>query len=130
LFFLSEFFHFMEELSHLSFHHSVLLKNYKRIGKLGEGNFSDVILIETPDKLVFFPNSFKINPSLKLLALKRLKINLQDNPNSLLNEVKLLKSLDHPNIIKCYDYQKEMIRISIALEYCDDGNLYFFSPSF
>jgi len=37
----------MEQNTSHSFHHSLLLKNYKRIGKLGEGNFSDVILIET-----------------------------------------------------------------------------------
>lgn len=37
----------------LSSHHSSLLKNYKRLGRLGEGSFSDVILIETiPEKKV------------------------------------------------------------------------------
>ena len=38
-----------------------------------------------------------------------------------LDEANLLLSLDHPNIIKCYEYFTEKDHFCIVMEYCDNS---------
>ena len=39
------------------------------------------------------------------------------------NEIKILKSLSHPNVIKCYDIYKTATHCYIITEYCSNGDL-------
>ena len=39
------------------------------------------------------------------------------------DEVKLLSELDHPNIIRCYDFFQEHTSLYIILEYCEYGTI-------
>lgn len=39
------------------------------------------------------------------------------------NEIKILKTLNHPNVIKCYDVFKTETQCFIVTEYCDQGDL-------
>lgn len=40
-----------------------------------------------------------------------------------INEVKLMNSLDHPNIIKCCGYFEHKEKLCILLEYADEGKI-------
>lgn len=39
------------------------------------------------------------------------------------NEIKILKTLDHPNVIKCYDIYKTQTHCYIVTELCSHGDL-------
>lgn len=41
-----------------------------------------------------------------------------------INEVKLMNSLDHQNIIKCCGYFEHKEKLCILLEYADDGKIH------
>ena len=41
--------------------------------------------------------------------------------DSIMNEIKVLQKMNHPNIIKYYEYFKEKNKFCISMEYADDG---------
>lgn len=41
-----------------------------------------------------------------------------------LSEIKMLKSLDHPNILRCYELFEDSSRFYIVTEYCSGGELF------
>ena len=43
---------------------------------------------------------------------------------TVLNEVDILKTLDHPNILKIFEYFEDERYYYIVMEYCQDGDLY------
>jgi len=44
--------------------------------------------------------------------------------NTFINEVKILKALDHPNIIKLYEIWEWNEVCFLVLEYCEGGELF------
>ena len=82
------------------------------ISTLGKGTFGQVKKIHHKnDPTIFF--------ALKVLPIKR-KTELK----YIFQEIDLHKSLNHPNIIKCYDYFVEEDKAYIILEYAAMGDLY------
>jgi calcium-dependent protein kinase len=59
-------------------------------------------------------------------AIKIIKKNEipEDERNAMLKEVSILKSLDHPNIIKMFDMYQDDINYYIVIEYCSGGELF------
>jgi calcium-dependent protein kinase len=41
-----------------------------------------------------------------------------------LRELQIIKTLDHPNIIKFYEVYHDKMYFYIVMEYCDGGELY------
>ncbi len=39
------------------------------------------------------------------------------------NEILILKSLNHPNVLKCFDVYKTASQCFIVTEYCNNGDL-------
>lgn len=39
------------------------------------------------------------------------------------NEIQILKTLDHPNVIKCFEVHKTPTHCYIVTEYCSNGDL-------
>ena len=101
-------------------------QHFKKIKKLGEGSYGKVYLIRSKE-------------TQKEYALKRISINeendnakrisiIEENYNKLslfMNEVNILKKIDHPNIISFRgafkDKNKEVL--NIITEYVDNGDL-------
>ena len=85
--------------------------NYEKICKLGKGAFGEVYKakeIRTGD----------------IVAVKQIKIHhTRLNYDSIINEINVLKHLDHPNIVKYYNYFEEEDKIFIIMEYLDGGTL-------
>lgn len=46
-----------------------------------------------------------------------------ENLDLIMIEVKLLKNLDHPNIVKYYGFKQTLKHANIILEYCENGSL-------
>ena len=41
-----------------------------------------------------------------------------------LNEVNILKSLDHPNVVKLYEFYEENRKFHLVTELCEGGQLF------
>ena len=85
--------------------------HYKIIQYLGEGSFGKVF------------KAREISTG-KIIAVKKMSINNSEKKYSnIIKEINLLKHLDHPNIVKYYDYFKEEDYIYLMMEYLDGGTL-------
>ena len=89
-------------------------KNYKIIKNLGSGTYSSVELVKN---LI----------SGEQRAMKGIKIkNKLSNKEEqeIINEIFILKSLDHPNIIKIFEFYKNEDEYDLIMEFCEGGDLY------
>jgi serine/threonine protein kinase len=59
--------------------------------------------------------------ALKCMEVRRIDSELLDD---LRNEIGLLKLVDHPNVIKLYEFYEDEQNIFLILEYCDGGELF------
>ena len=67
-----------------------MLDNYKVIEKLGEGMYGTVYLVENTKGQKFALKSVKVNP-----------FNVEES----MKEVEATKMLEHPNLVKVYDFK-------------------------
>ncbi|OMJ75322.1 hypothetical protein SteCoe_25556 [Stentor coeruleus] len=92
-----------------------LPSQYREIKKLGAGAFAEVKLC-------------KYLPTNKERAVKTIhKSGLhkqQIDPDFMLKEISVLTSLDHPNILKCYEIFEDSWRFYVSMEYCEGGELF------
>ena len=88
-------------------------KRYKIIKLLGEGTYGAVYLAE---------NNF----TKEQVAMKKISKNSEDllSDVEIMNEVEILKSLDHPDIVKIYEFYKTDNYYYIIMEFCTGGELY------
>jgi serine/threonine protein kinase len=89
------------------------INNKYRIEKteLGHGNFSRVysgVDLDTGQKF-----------AIKKISLQQRKVILE----KIYDEINIMKSLDHPNIVKYYDVYKDEDYMYIVMEYCNAGTL-------
>ena len=86
---------------------------YKIITKLGKGAFGTVWKVRN------------INTGL-FRAMKRIKKmrNNINKINEIVNEIEILKNLDHPNIVKIFEFFIEADGYYIITEYCNGGELF------
>ena len=58
-----------------------------------------------------------------MVAIKRIRINLENKDQNLPErEIQIMKTIDHPNIVKMYDILRDSTHIYIILEYCQYGD--------
>ncbi|CAD8074488.1 unnamed protein product [Paramecium sonneborni] len=87
------------------------MDHFERIRKIGKGNFGDVLLVQRKSDG-------------KQFALKRVDLSMRDSfVVDPLNEVKVLKQLDHTNIIKHYDSFIHNNKLCILMEYAENADL-------
>jgi serine/threonine protein kinase len=80
---------------------------------LGSGAFGKVFLASSvADK------DFKV--AIKVIS----KNKIGDDIEQLLDEINILKSLDHPNIVKYYETYENQKYMYIVMEYCPGGELF------
>lgn len=94
---------------------SFLYDSYKELKKIGSGAFAEVVLCEHI-------------PTHTERAVKKIhKAGLcqqQRDPVFMLKEIQILKTLDHPNILKCYEIFEDDLKYYVATEYCSGGDLF------
>jgi len=101
----------INDINTYQLHLNCFQSHYKIIEYLGEGSFGKV---------------FKAREisSGKILAVKKMSINHSEKKYSnIIKEINLLKHLDHPNIVKYYDYFEEEDFIYLMMEYLEGGTL-------
>lgn len=90
---------------------------YKYIQKLGEGSYGEVHMVQ--NKL-----------TLQNRALKRIKKQIsefQNNRDKEINmEIEVLKKIDHPNIVKIFEFFHTKDNYFLITEFCDLGELFEF----
>lgn len=89
--------------------------DYLEIKKLGSGAFAEVLLcLHKPTKT---------QRALKLIRKSGLD-NSQKDSEFLLKEFLILRSLDHPSILKCFEIFENDLFYYVATEYCPAGDLF------
>ena len=89
---------------------------YKQIGEIGEGSYGTIIKVK--HRLTGEIRAMKI------IQKKRMAYGIKED--NILEEIKILKSLDHPNIIKIYEFFSDNINFYIVMEYLSQGDLFSF----
>lgn len=120
---------------------------YEIVKKLGEGSMGSVTCVRrkpgsvggsayTTNKRTWFggillrrkqvPEDVLASSEKKLYALKSIIISRVSKQflDELKNEISVLQSLDHPNIVKAYEVYESRVNMYIVMEYCSGGDLY------
>ena len=87
------------------------LLDYKVIKTIGEGTFGRVELVE--HKITGMIRAMKIIPK-----------TTEINETSVLNELYILKKIDHQNVIKIYEFYSDEKNYYLITEYCSGGDLF------
>jgi serine/threonine protein kinase len=88
-------------------------EEYVILDELGEGCYGVVVKVE-----------HKITKNIRALKIIN-KLNLEKNfkKSILYDEIKILKDIDHPNIIKIYEFFEDDENYYMVTEYCPEGDL-------
>lgn len=88
---------------------------YEEVSLLGEGAFGKVFKVRHKIS--------KVTRAMKLIIKDKVEMHKEDE-KALINEINVLKSLDHPNIMKVYEYFNTPKCLYIVSELCTGGELY------
>ena len=94
--------------------HTTSIRDFKKENVLGKGSFGSVYLVRRKQDNKIY--------ALKCVQISKLSIHEKQNS---LNEVRLLASINHKNIISYKEsfYNEKNQTLNIILEYADDGDL-------
>ena len=87
--------------------------NYKRTKVLGEGSFGKVYLVKHKQLNIYF--------AMKIIK----KTNKSENEENIMNEINILRKLDHPNIVKIKEFYITNNEYILVTEYCPEGELFY-----
>ena len=90
------------------------LENYTMEKKLGEGSFGCVFKVLHKE----------MNVERAMKKIFGSGTNDANKEKEILNEIEMLRSLDHPNIVKVFEYYKTKDGFYIITEYCQKGELF------
>ena len=90
---------------------------YEKIKFLGEGAFGSVFKVKRKHS-----GTREIIRALKEIYKEALNENLQSE-EELKNEIEVLKNLDHPNIMKIYEFYEDEKNIYLINEFCGGGDI-------
>lgn len=96
------------------FNKGEVFKNYRKLSEIGIGTFGKVYLVEKIDT--------RQRRALKII--NKSLLNQGSLENDFLKEIDVLSRLDHPNIIKIYEYFLDKFFFYIVMEYAPGGELY------
>jgi len=89
--------------------------NYRKIRKLGEGSYGTVYMV----------NHLHSNQERAMkVIMKREVENTQKIDDEIMNEIHILKKLDHPNIVKIFEFYNSQKYYYLITEYCKEGELF------
>ena len=86
------------------------LENYEKIQRIGKGSYSSVYKVR--------------NKNTNLIrAMKIIPKNFQKDNAEIMREIEILKNLDHPNVMKIYEFLEDDKNYYLIEEFCDEGDL-------
>ena len=88
--------------------------DYKRLNFLGEGSFASVYRVQN-----------RITDAIRAMKIisKSSNISVEDD-KEIFNEINILRTLDHPNILKIFEFYSSKESYSIVTELCSGGELF------
>ena len=89
-------------------------KIYIRQKILGRGSFGTVYLVKHKYLSRYFA----------MKVIKKSQKDNEDEEDKLMNEIEILRKLDHPNILKITDFYSLPSEYNIITEYCQEGELF------
>ena len=92
----------------------LIMKNYKISNKIGSGSFGRVY------KIIFLP----LNEERAIKIISKETLQYPDDDKKFLKEIEILSQIDHPNIIKVFEYYQDSNYFYIITELCKGGELY------
>ena len=93
---------------------------YEIISKLGNGAFGTVYKVKRKNS--------GMNPiirALKEISKEQMETN-EESSSELKNEIEILKNLDHPNIMKIYEFFEDEKNIYLINEFCGGGDVAYY----
>ena len=90
-----------------------LRDQYKIGSKLGEGAFGEVRLC-----------THRVSHEQRAVKVLKKETMDEEEMKSMLNEIQILKNLDHPNIVKIYEYFEDSKRFYIVTDIIEGGELF------
>ena len=101
---------FIQTLEHDPFY------EYSKEKLIGKGAYGEVYLVKH--------NITGTIRAMKVIAKNNEEEQLTDE--EILNEINILKKIDHPNIVKILEFYSNKSKYYLILEFCEGGNLYEF----
>ncbi len=90
-----------------------VFEHYEKISELGSGAYGIVYKVKN-----------KVSDNLRAMkVISKELIQSGVDSNEISNEIKILSRLDHPNIMKIYEFFEDKNNFYIITEYCDEGDL-------
>lgn len=89
---------------------------YSKEKLIGKGSYGEVYLVK--HKLT------EVIRAMKVIDKNNEEEELSDE--EILNEINILKKIDHPNIVKLFEFYSNKSTYYLILEFCEGGNLYQF----
>lgn len=87
-------------------------KEYKKLKKLGSGGYGEVWLVQ----------NLKTGKQFAMKIIKKISYKLSEK--EIMNEINILKALDHPNIVKILGFHIKDNKYYLITEYCPEGELF------
>ena len=88
--------------------------NYKILSELGRGGFGSVFKVQ----------HYKTQTIYAMKVVRKINKNYQEGNQTFLQEIEILITLEHPNIIKIYEYYEDEINYYLITEYISGGELF------
>ena len=92
------------------------MSEYTKIKELGSGTFAKVLLVKH--------NITGVIRAMKVIKKKISRKTQQTNESEVINEVGVLMKMDHPNIIKIFEFYHNKDCYYLITEYCGGGELF------
>ena len=89
--------------------------HYDKVITMGEGSFGRVIKVKSKKGNIY--------RAMKIINKEKLKLKKEEE-EKLIKEINILKALDHPNIMKVYEYYNSPKELDIITELCTGGELF------
>jgi calcium-dependent protein kinase len=90
------------------------MDDYKLVKKLGDGSFGSVYLVH-----------HRLNKMERAMKkIKKSNSTSSQDEDEVLNEINILKKLDHPNIVKIFEFYNTKDAYYLITEFCQEGELY------
>ena len=89
-------------------------QNYKIADKIGSGSFGKVY------KVIYIP----LNQARAMKVVSKDTLQYQDDDKKFLKEIEILSQIDHPNILKVFEYYQDNENYYVITELCSGGELY------
>ena len=86
------------------------LENYQKLERIGKGSYGSVYKVQNKNTNI-------------IRAMKIIPKNYQKDNKEIMREINILKNLDHPNVMKIYEFLEDEKNYYLIQEFCDEGDL-------